>query len=387
MTRASRHGRRRPRQPLRQRHPRAGRRAAVLPRLPRHRPAVARRRRAGRRRASRAAAARTAARCSAARPRRCRASTPTASTTSPASSSASSSAPRLIDGTTHRAGRRADRPAVVRPAHQRLLAGAPHRSSSVAALTRRHAACRSSARRSATRCSRRTARTCRRSRRCSTPASSRAWRTSPAAASPTTCRASCRTAAPRTIDRGVVDGAAALPVACSERGDVADDEMLRTFNMGIGLIVVVRRRADRERVLEPARAARRDRRRRHRRRSSPATATVRYVGPMNRRLGVLISGRGSNLQAIIDAIAAASSTRRSRSSSRTARTRRACCARATAGIETLVPRSRATYASRDAYDRALADELRRARRRAGVPRGLHAAGRRAAARRVSRTAS
>ena len=60
--RPARHRRRRPRQPLRQRHPRAGRRAAVLPRLPRDRPAVARRRRAGRRAASRARAARTAAR-------------------------------------------------------------------------------------------------------------------------------------------------------------------------------------------------------------------------------------------------------------------------------------------------------------------------------------
>ena len=38
----ARHGRRRPGQPLRQRHPGAGRRAAVLPRLPGHRPAVAR---------------------------------------------------------------------------------------------------------------------------------------------------------------------------------------------------------------------------------------------------------------------------------------------------------------------------------------------------------
>ena len=46
-----RHHRRRPRQPLRQRHPRAGRAAAVLPRLPRDRPPRSRRRRADRRRA------------------------------------------------------------------------------------------------------------------------------------------------------------------------------------------------------------------------------------------------------------------------------------------------------------------------------------------------
>ena len=33
--------------------------------------------------------------------------------------------PQIVDGRHDRAGRRADRPAVVRPAHQRLLAGAP----------------------------------------------------------------------------------------------------------------------------------------------------------------------------------------------------------------------------------------------------------------------
>ena len=51
MTEPPRHDRRRPRQPLRQRHPRAGRAAALLPRLPRDRQAAARRRGADRRRA------------------------------------------------------------------------------------------------------------------------------------------------------------------------------------------------------------------------------------------------------------------------------------------------------------------------------------------------
>ena len=82
------HDRRRSRQPLRQRHPGAGRRAAVLPRLPRHRPPRSGRGRADRRGARRRLPRRTAARCSAARRRRCPASTRTASTTSPASSSA-----------------------------------------------------------------------------------------------------------------------------------------------------------------------------------------------------------------------------------------------------------------------------------------------------------
>ena len=51
----ARHGRRGPGEPLRQRHPRAGRAPAVLPRLPRDRTPVARRGRADRRRAWRAA--------------------------------------------------------------------------------------------------------------------------------------------------------------------------------------------------------------------------------------------------------------------------------------------------------------------------------------------
>jgi len=78
--------------------------------------------------------------------------------------------------------------------------------------------------------------------------------------------------------------------------------------------------------------------------------------PANRRLGVLISGRGSNLQALIDAIAdgrlAASivvviSNRDDAGGLERARA---------AGIETLVLSHRA-FASRDDYDHALATEL------------------------------
>jgi phosphoribosylglycinamide formyltransferase-1 len=78
---------------------------------------------------------------------------------------------------------------------------------------------------------------------------------------------------------------------------------------------------------------------------------------MNRRLAVLISGRGSNLQSIIDAIARSEldatikvvvSNRADAGGLLRARD---------AGIETLVlgPRD---YASRDAYDQAIADALR-----------------------------
>jgi len=78
---------------------------------------------------------------------------------------------------------------------------------------------------------------------------------------------------------------------------------------------------------------------------------------MNRNLGVLISGRGSNLQAIVDAIAAGTldarialviSNRADAGGLERARS---------AGIETLCLSHRA-FASREAYDRALVDELR-----------------------------
>ena len=77
---------------------------------------------------------------------------------------------------------------------------------------------------------------------------------------------------------------------------------------------------------------------------------------MNRNLGLLISGRGSNLQAIVDAIAAGTldarialvvSNRADAAGLERARS---------AGIETLYLSHRA-FASREAYDRALVDEL------------------------------
>jgi phosphoribosylglycinamide formyltransferase 1 len=79
--------------------------------------------------------------------------------------------------------------------------------------------------------------------------------------------------------------------------------------------------------------------------------------PSNRRLGVLISGRGSNLQALIDAIASARldasiavviSNRKDAAGLERARA---------AGIESMVLSHR-DFGSRDDYDRALARELR-----------------------------
>jgi phosphoribosylglycinamide formyltransferase 1 len=79
--------------------------------------------------------------------------------------------------------------------------------------------------------------------------------------------------------------------------------------------------------------------------------------PANRRLGVLISGRGSNLQALIDAIKSRAldativvviSNRQDASGLERARA---------AGIESIVMSHR-DFASRDDYDRALASQLR-----------------------------
>src|SRR5712691_1549048 len=79
--------------------------------------------------------------------------------------------------------------------------------------------------------------------------------------------------------------------------------------------------------------------------------------PINRRLGVLISGRGSNLQALIDAIAGG----RLSASIAIVISNRADApglerARA-AGIEAICLPHRG-FATRDAYDRALVEELR-----------------------------
>ena len=79
---------------------------------------------------------------------------------------------------------------------------------------------------------------------------------------------------------------------------------------------------------------------------------------MNRKLGVLISGRGSNLKAIIDAI----EDQRLDASIAIVISNRAdapgLAYAISAGIETLVL-SHKSYASREEYDRALVGELRK----------------------------
>ena len=97
------------------------------------------------------------------------------------------------------------------------------------------------------------------------------------------------------IRRSSVEGAPIFQLIES-RGVLAD-EMWRTFNMGIGMVLVVRP-AD---VAELLRALGRQRRGRDRpgRRAAGAGAGA----PGLTRLGVLVSGRGTNLEAILTACA------------------------------------------------------------------------------------
>ena len=67
---------------------------------------------------------------------------------------------------------------------------------------------------------------------------SRAWRTSPAAGSRKTCRACCRTVQARDGPRAR-GRARRCSTGCRRTGHVADDEMHRVFNCGIGMVLAV----------------------------------------------------------------------------------------------------------------------------------------------------
>ena len=281
----------------------------------------------------------------------------------------------VIDGRDHCAGRRADRPALVRPAHQRLLARAPDcvRARRVCDSTRMCAGARR--RRSARRCSRRIGRylplDAAAARRL---ARSRAWRTSPAAGItdnlprilPAGYRRRRSTAARGTCRRS--------SSGSSAPGSVPDDDMLRTFNMGIGLIVVCApEHADR--VVADLARCRRAARQADRHASSGRPRGVRIpmayassdvVAPARSPVGVLISGRGSNLQALIDASRPARSTRASPSSSRTGPMRPGSTRARSAGIETLVLDHRALRVPRRLTTRGSRSAPRARRRRSSA---------------------
>ena len=183
-----------------------------------------------------------------------------------------------------RAGRRADRPAVGRPAHQRLLAGA-------ARVLRRR-------------------RLQRRTRSCPSSATTvgdallAPHRSYLRVVRPLLERGLVKGMAhitgggitenlPRMLPDGCarrdrsrrVDGAADLPAAAASAAAIATDEMFRAFNMGIGLIVVCARRRDARRVLDLLGARRGEpdasHRTRRRRRPARSATSTRLV---NRRL-------------------------------------------------------------------------------------------------------
>ena len=109
--------------------------------------------------------------------------------------------------------------------------------------------------------------------------------------------------------------------------------------------------------------------------------------PINRRLGVLISGRGSNLQALIDAIARRPARRVDRRRDFQPRgCRRAWSARGAPGSRRSVCQHRALAVPRRLRPRAR-QRAARTRRRARVPRRLHAPGRSPLHRGVSQRAS
>ena len=232
---------------------------------------------------------------------------------------------QLIDGARIAPGDCPDRAAVVGAPHQRLLAGAADRlrdgrARAGLAVPRAGTVDRRGAAGAAPVVSATSSvRCCRRAR-------SRAWRTSLAAASPTTCRGCCR---PGPMPTSIV-----RPGRCrrlfewlQQAGGVPDDDMLRTFNMGIGLILAVGAE-DAGWVLKDLRAAGesgaavigRIVRGRQRRQLLLMDGPAASAAPSPQRtIGVLISGRGSNLQALIDAVAAGTLRRADRAwSSRTA---------------------------------------------------------------------
>ena len=152
-----------------------------------------------------------------------------------------------------------------------------------------------------------------------------------------------------------------------QAGDVPSGDMLRTFNMGIGLILAVAAN-DAFSVLNDLRAGgetgaatigvRPHRRRRRRLFLMSADASNLSRGPdaSNRTIGVLISGRGSNLQALIDAVADGQLDARIAIVISNRASAAGLARAAGAGIETLVVDHR-SFPSRDEFDRAVAQEL------------------------------
>ena len=122
-------------------------------------------------------------------------------------------------------------------AFQRLFAGAPHRGAQRPGLRRRRAFRQGIARPGAARADAhlREAAAGGDARR---PAPSRGWRTSPAAGCRATCRAACPTGMRARLDARQWSAPAVFRWL-REVGQVPTDDMLRTFNCGLGMIVVI----------------------------------------------------------------------------------------------------------------------------------------------------
>ena len=85
------------------------------------------------------------------------------------------------------------------------------------------------------------------------------------------------------------------------QGSVPDEDMLRTFNMGIGLIVICGR-DDAGAVMDMLAPGEPGALRIGEIRTAPVSDTDSPTGPAAKSIGILISGRGSNMQALIRAV-------------------------------------------------------------------------------------
>ena len=191
----------------------------------------------------------TGVRCSAARPPRCRGFTPTASTTSPASSWASCRRPRIIDGQIDRPGRRLDRAAIRRVCTPTGIRSHARLPSMMLGLQVRQLTSMSWARRSAPLCCVRTARTS----KPIAPLLEAGWIKGMAHIT----GGGLTENVPRTLPAGLsfaLDRQSwvvpPLFTWLQRGGGIDDDEMFRTFNMGVGLVLVAGRTSSRRSLRE-----------------------------------------------------------------------------------------------------------------------------------------